>query len=829
MSVLKYNAEGITKGSLVRAFVSIGRAFLAALVFVTTSASAGNFISSGKGSGAVRAEVVADALTTDANLTLRIGAQTFVLVRDRIVTRAGITFWDGHVEGMPNHKLAFQLRDGALTGVLDLPGRPLRLGLVNGVQWLVDTPADEIRAELPKPLLFVARTPAIVDAAAPAAASGPLAKRPPGSDADDVPPAAVAYPVEFNLAALSLVQPGQQVALELGDTNFDVVYEETRVSADGHSTWVGYLSQYGQDYRVFLNYAVDGATTGSITAPSGEFLVTGKAGQTWVINTTASGIRHNPTAKEGDELDPPAAAGTSAKGGTRAATATTSSTTTSSTAATASTSANTTLDILVLYTPGLVTRYGGESGAANRIEYFVALANKAYADSGVPITLRTVGRQLLNIADATSNSTALSDLTANRGSFAGVGTLRNSLGADGVLLLRPFYMSGQGGNCGVAWVGGANGTPMSGYANYAYAVVSEGTDVAKSGYYCTDYTFAHELGHNLGLKHDRATNTAQGGGTGALPYAFGYGRQGVFGTVMSYYFPVLGKFSNPLDSTCSNGPCGVAETDTANSANNAKALGITRTPFAAYRSTVVAATVSVAGIVTVDGKAAANLVVSVNGATCATTATTGAYACKLNAGFTGTISVAAANVTFSPPSASFTNLQASVSQNFAGVSTKQPVTISGRVIIDRRPAMGQAVYVDAKACTTTATSDAYSCTVPYGWSGTLSVSSSSAIFSPVSIKSLTANKTLSLLGVSKPVPVQISGLVRVNGVARAGVAIQATGASCTSTNAQGMYSCTLMTHGTGSVLPTLGGVTFYPASVAFSNILDPLTANFSGK
>lgn len=827
--MLKYNAEGITKGSLVRALASIGRAFLAALIFVTTSALAGNFISTGNGTGAIRAEVAVSALTTDPTPLLQIGDQTFVVVRDRIVTRAGVTFWDGHVEGKPGHKLAFQLRDGALTGVLDLPGRPLRLGLINGVQWLVDTPAEEIRAELPRPQLFVARMPGATDAVVSAAGSAPAATRSPGQDVEDVPPAAVAYPVEFNLAALSLVQPGQQVALELGDTNFEVVYEETRVSADGHSTWVGYLSQYGQDYRVFLNYAVDGSTTGSITAPSGEFLVTGKAGQTWVINTTASGIRHNPTAKEGDELDPPTAAGTSAKGTTSAATATTSSTATSSTTAAASTSANTTIDVLVLYTPGLVTRYGGESGAANRVEYFVAMANKAYADSGVPITLRTVGRQLLNIADATSNSTALSDLTASRGSFASVAALRNSLGADGVLLLRPFNMSGQGGNCGVAWVGGANGTPMSGYANYAYAVVSEGTDVAKSGYYCTDYTFAHELGHNLGLKHDRATNTAQGGGTGALPYAFGYGRQGVFGTIMSYYFPVLGKFSNPVDKTCSNGPCGVVETDTANSANNSKALGITRTPFAAYRNTVVAATVSVAGIVTVDGKAAANLVVAANGVACATTASTGAYACKLNAGFTGTISVTAANVSFSPPSASFTNLQASVSQNFAGVTAKAPVTVSGTVFIDGKPAQGQNVYADTKLCTTTPASGAYLCTVPFGWTGTISVKSSTASFTPITLKGQKVAKLLNLRAISTPVPVQISGVVTVKGVPRSGVAIAATGASCGATNAAGVYTCALMTHGTGSIAPKLANVSFSPPYIKFKNILAPITANFAGK
>jgi hypothetical protein len=601
------------------------KALIAAIaIAMAGTASSAPFITAEAGQGAIRATVDAGAIQTVDKLSLSIGGESYTLVADKIFLALDGQHWEGHLLNDAAHRAVFVAAGDGVTGVIDIPGRPLRLGRVNEGQWLLDTPAADVRDELVSlPQLFFTRATEVET----------TPTRTPASTAQK--PAEAAYPVALNFAELAGVEPGQNVQVPIPGNPIMLTYDQTLLSPEGTATWSGHLADYGPDYRAFITYSPDGSVTGSIMGPKGEFLIAGRAGDTWLVDTAASNILPNPHSTEGDAEAPPSiatmktATGGVAKNGTAAATATSTATPAITPVAKAGTTSATVVDLLVLYTPGLATRYGGDAGALNRIDYFISLANKAYADSGVALSIRRVAVQSINIADNTSNSTTLSSLQQNSGAFAGIAALRNQYGADGVLLVRPFYAQAQGMNCGVGYIGGYGVTAMSAYAGTAFAVVSEGTDLATSGYYCVDYTFAHELGHNMGLMHDRPTVASQGGGTGALAYAFGYGKTSgsTFGTIMSYDFPVLGKFSNPLDTGCNGGPCGVAETDTANSANNAKALGITKDAFAAYRATVVGAQVSVAGIVTLDGKSAASVRILANGSLCSTTAASGTYAC----------------------------------------------------------------------------------------------------------------------------------------------------------------------------------------------------------
>ena len=100
------------------------------------------------------------------------------------------------------------------------------------------------------------------------------------------------------------------------------------------------------------------------------------------------------------------------------------------------------------------------------------------------------------------------------------------------------------------------------------------TTVAGSRYYCDDFALAHELGHTMGSQHDRANATFQG----AYPYSYGYGSSGMFGTIMSYINPRVGKFSNP-NISCSGSPCGIAD-----SADNARSLNNTRATVASFKA-----------------------------------------------------------------------------------------------------------------------------------------------------------------------------------------------------------------------------------------------------
>jgi hypothetical protein len=570
-----------------------------------------------------------------------------------------------------------------------------RLGYANGTQWVV---------------------PAGRDVAAMAGQRLPQVFVYPGSDGGsrraggiagtgDRAPAEAAWPAELNVVGLADVGPQAEVRLNLPGADFRVVHEATHATDGGSATFVGHLAEHGRDYRVVLTYGPAGST-GTIMTPKGEFNLAAADGRTWLVDVQASGLKSGDDATQCAVAESPAAAGVTAVAAaeTRAG------------SAIAATLPAATIDVLVLYTPGMVTRYGSVAAVENRIDFLLGLANQAYRDSGMPMQLRRVSADQVSYPDTTTSSSALTALRSGSDpAFAGVAARRTALGADLVTLLRPFYMQAQGpGVCGIGYVGGYNGAPIAQYAGYAFSVVSDGTDVMRTGYYCQDVTLAHEFGHNMGAMHDRAN---AGGGTGAYPYAFGYGRSGSFGTVMSYIQPRIPKFSNPLDLSCGGGfACGVAETDLANSADNAKALTNTREGVAAFRTTSVGASLTIAGVVSLNGAALANVTVSGTGASCTPSGTNGAYACTVAAGWSGTLTPVRAGYGFTPGSRSYTALSASqAAQNFAAAQTA--LSLSGRVTINRRQVPG--VTISGAACSVTDSAGYYRCSVPYGWSGTL--------------------------------------------------------------------------------------------------------------
>jgi hypothetical protein len=157
-----------------------------------------------------------------------------------------------------------------------------------------------------------------------------------------------------------------------------------------------------------------------------------------------------------------------------------------------------------------------------------------------------------------------------------------------VVLYRP-YKTVQGG-CGLAWVNGANTNgnfSAPGIKNYMYAHLAINT--------CGDYVTAHEMGHNMGLRHSRK----QDGSGGTFPYALGHGVDGQFVTIMAYQssFNVdywtgkAYKFSNPA-LLCKNLPCGVDRNDTVNGADASYTLNITGPQIANFYGSSSAATSS---------------------------------------------------------------------------------------------------------------------------------------------------------------------------------------------------------------------------------------------
>ncbi len=363
-------------------------------------------------------------------------------------------------------------------------------------------------------------------------------------------------PIALPLERLKQMKRGESITLDLPTGQYVVVHDNRFNHENGDVTWVGSLAGAGVGYRVMITSGAQGSI-GQIVTPDGVFNIEAEVGREWLIDINASGLR--PGSLEHDAADPNRAPVNGQTRGQASArvlanrfrmpagqpiTPDKQATASSAKAIAAADGQNPMIDLLILYSNRMNNRT-----AQTRLNYLVDKANQAYLDSGIKLTLRAVARQMIDYTDENDNSVALDELTAGSGAFAAVRSMRQRYAADLVSLVRPFRSPQQNG-CGISWINGSNGSPLS--AQVGYSVVSDGIDGA---WYCTDYTLAHELGHNMGSDHD----LAHGGGSGHFPFSNGFGADGKFGTIMSYYDPQVGVFSDP-NLTCNGAPCGDAAT-----------------------------------------------------------------------------------------------------------------------------------------------------------------------------------------------------------------------------------------------------------------------------
>lgn len=218
-----------------------------------------------------------------------------------------------------------------------------------------------------------------------------------------------------------------------------------------------------------------------------------------------------------------------------------------------------TIDVAVFYTANARSAAGSDMAVQTRIALGISETNTAYANSGIAPRLRLVGAESTTYTESGDLGT---DLNAFRvqgdGLMDEVHTRRNALGADMMVLI---VGDAAGGACGVAYVM----TSLSaGFASSAFSVTA---------YPCIspNYTFAHELGHNMGSAHAPEDGAGQ---ASLYSYSFGYKNpSNLFRTVMAYNCPsscprVL-HFSNP-SVNYSGAPTGVTDQhDNERSINNA--------------------------------------------------------------------------------------------------------------------------------------------------------------------------------------------------------------------------------------------------------------------
>jgi hypothetical protein len=234
------------------------------------------------------------------------------------------------------------------------------------------------------------------------------------------------------------------------------------------------------------------------------------------------------------------------------------------------TNPNPTIDVLVVYTPLARPNAGGTVAIESLIDLAVLETNQAYINSQVAQRLRLVHQEeLVGYSENGNFSTELNRLkNPSDGQIDHVHALRNQYGADEVGMIINGNQA-----CGIGYLM-TNLSPN--FESSAFTVTSK---QCATGY----YSFAHELGHNMGSHHDHAN------ASGAL-YSYSYGHRthsGANRTILAYAPGTrIQYFSNP-NVSYQGELLGVPEGQNGE-AENWKSLNNTATTVAQFRCAIPA-------------------------------------------------------------------------------------------------------------------------------------------------------------------------------------------------------------------------------------------------
>ena len=256
----------------------------------------------------------------------------------------------------------------------------------------------------------------------------------------------------------------------------------------------------------------------------------------------------------------------------------------------------TVVDVLTAYTSAARESLGGVSVMEALIDLHFVNVNRYYADSGAKVRFDVVGVVEADYEETRTSFDLFPLVLPRDGLMDEIHEIRDATGAD---IVHVFELHAP--YCGIAYL---MTTVSSSFANRAFGL----TNVA-----CSSATVAHELGHNMGLQHDRWTESLDDGLTNR-PYAGSYGyvneriltdagveSSSVWATIMAYSTLCrhmghgscarLLAFSNPTLNH-EGDPVGVPSTADANSitgpADAVSTLNATRATVAAFRTRVAA-------------------------------------------------------------------------------------------------------------------------------------------------------------------------------------------------------------------------------------------------
>ena len=166
-----------------------------------------------------------------------------------------------------------------------------------------------------------------------------------------------------------------------------------------------------------------------------------------------------------------------------------------------------TIDVAVVYTPAAREAAGGTAAIEALIDLWVAETNGAYDASGVRHRLTLAAREEVNYVETGDSLVDLERLSEpSDGHLDSVHDLRDRVGADLVhLIVSESDVGGRGQRPGA----------------FSFCIVT----------YPDGSCFAHELGHNMALRHDRYEQSFErewGGGVLTPDPAYGYVNQRTF-------------------------------------------------------------------------------------------------------------------------------------------------------------------------------------------------------------------------------------------------------------------------------------------------------------
>lgn len=242
---------------------------------------------------------------------------------------------------------------------------------------------------------------------------------------------------------------------------------------------------------------------------------------------------------------------------------------------------------------------------------------------------------------------------------------------------------------------------------------------------------------------------------------------------------------------------------------------------------------TISGRITSSGAGLGGVAVALSGSQNSSTTTdaAGNYSFTVTAEGSYTITPSKTNYTFSPTSASFSNIGANQIANFS--ATLKVYRIGGRVTTSGGAALSGVTVKLSGSQTATATTDAtgnYSfANLPAGGSYTVTPSRTNYAFTPVArtFNDLNADQTSDFTGAL--VNYSISGRVTAAGVGLAGVTVVLSGSQTmsTTTDSTGNYSFTVTAEGNYTVTPSKAHYTFAPQSATFNNLGASQAADFS--